>query len=59
MRFSCVMQNEICQMGHNYMHPCVLIEVDKLRGCKGFENAIEYINTSEEKQRKGAGGGVK
>ena len=33
-----------------------LIDINSLSGCKTFENALQYINTASDQQKKGEGG---
>lgn len=56
-RFGC--KKSRSSYGTHYESNAVLVEIGRLKGCKGFENALQYINTKADKQRKGAGGGVK
>lgn len=53
-RFDCKRSHTF--YGQRVEHDSLLIQLDSLRGCKTFENALPYINTSPEKQMKGAGG---
>lgn len=51
-RFGCV-----ARRGHDL--PARLMEVDKLTRSKDFIGLLKYLNTNVNKQRKGAGGGIK
>ena len=53
-RFGCKRSHTM--FGMPYEKANILIELESLRGCKTFENALPYINTSPDKQKKGAGG---
>lgn len=45
--------------GHKLQIPSILIDLEKLGQSPDFRAMLEYINTAADKQRKGAGGGIK
>ena len=45
--------------GYKMQFPSVLMDISKLGESADFKEMLKYINTAADKQRKGAGGGIK